>query len=257
MDFETGSLHGLKAVVIGAGAIGAAIADALAQAKANVGITYSTDSTRAAENVRTLSVHSPRVASVQCDVTSAQATWDAVHELNRQLGGLDIVVSAIGARASWKRLVDLEPSEWNEYLSVDLTGTFHVFRAVVPLMRERGGAIVALSSIAASMFQARNGQGAAAKAGAEALVLVLAREEGRNNIRVNAVAVGLTESPSTDEAFAKWGADSAARIVGGIPLKRIATPQDVANAVMFLVSPSGRYITGKVIAADGGQYIGH
>jgi 3-oxoacyl-[acyl-carrier protein] reductase len=124
-------------------------------------------------------------------------------------------------------------------------------------MRERGGAIVALSSIAASLFQARNGQGAAAKAGTEALVRVLAREEGRHNIRVNAVAVGLTESPSTEEAFAKWGADSSARVVAGIPLKRIATPQDVANVVMFLVGPSGRYITGKVIAADGGQYIGH
>lgn len=250
-------LTGQKAVVIGAGAIGSAIARGLAHAGADVGVTYSSKPQSAEQVVRSITAMSRHAVAMPCDVTNAAGTAAMLVAMRDALGALDIVVNAVGGAAAWARITELDPDDWASYIATDLSGTFHVLRAAAPLMRQRGGAIVVLSSIAASMFQSRNGQGAAAKAGVEALVRVLAREEGRHNIRVNAVAVGLTESPAADVAFAKWGDAAAERVVRAIPLQRIAKPDEIANAVVFLAGPSGQYITGKVLAVDGGQYIGH
>jgi 3-oxoacyl-[acyl-carrier protein] reductase len=94
-----------------------------------------------------------------------------------------------------------------------------------------------------------------AKAGVEALVRVLAREEGRHGIRVNAVAVGLTDTDMGREALGLWGPERAERVVGAIPLGRIGRPEEVARMVAFLASQDGAYITGKIVQVDGGQFI--
>ncbi len=250
-------LDGLKVIVVGVGAIGRVIALELAAAGADVAITYAHRRAPAEALVGQISAMKRRSAVAACDVKDFGSVERCLATLAAALGGVDAIVSTIGGPASWKRISDLGVDEWADYVAVDLNGTFHVMKAALPHLRDRGGSIVVLSSIAASLFQSRNAQGAAAKAAAEALVRVLAREEGRSNIRVNAVAVGLTESPSTDQAFASWGEDTAHRVVASIPLKRIARPEDVAAVVKFLVGPGGSYITGKVIGADGGQYIGH
>jgi 3-oxoacyl-[acyl-carrier protein] reductase len=114
---------------------------------------------------------------------------------------------------------------------------------------------VAISSIAAQMCQPRNVQGAAAKAGLEAIVRVVAREEGRRGIRANAVAVGLTDTEMGRMALAEWGPETAERVIRGIPLRRIGTPEEVARVVCFLAGPDAAYITGKVLQVDGGQII--
>jgi len=140
---------------------------------------------------------------------------------------------------------------------VDLHGAFHVIHAALQVMHaRRSGVIVAISSIAAQMCQARNAQGAAAKAGLEALVRVVAREEGRYGIRANAVAVGLTDTDMARTAQDQWGEESWKRVVSHIPAGRIGTPEEVANLVTFLASPEGAYVTGKVLQIDGGQFIG-
>jgi NAD(P)-dependent dehydrogenase (short-subunit alcohol dehydrogenase family) len=105
------------------------------------------------------------------------------------------------------------------------------------------------------MCQPRNVQGAAAKAGLEAIVRVVAREEGKRGIRANAVAVGLTDTEMGRMAFAEWGPETAERVVRGIPLRRIGTPEEVARVVCFLAGPDAAYITGKVLQVDGGQII--
>ncbi len=115
--------------------------------------------------------------------------------------------------------------------------------------------IVAISSIAAQMCQSSNAQGAAAKAGLEALVRVIAREEGRHGIRANAVAIGLTDTDQTAIAFERWGPQASKKVVAGIPLGRIARPEEIAEVVAFLAGEEGGYITGKVIQVDGGQII--
>lgn len=106
------------------------------------------------------------------------------------------------------------------------------------------------------MVPARNSHGSAAKAGVEALVRVLAREEARNRIRANAVAIGITDTDLFGPVRESWGEKAAKRVIGKIPLQRIGKPEDVAHAVVFLLSDEGAYVTGKVLQVDGGQYIG-
>src|SRR5260370_346885 len=107
--------------------------------------------------------------------------------------------------------------EWGGCLGVGLCGAFYVRRATLPHLRKAGGgAIVAISSIAAQMCQPRNVQGAAAKAGLEAMIRVIAREEGRRGIRANAVAIGLTDTDMGRAAFAQWGPEAAAQVIRGI-----------------------------------------
>lgn len=255
---SSGALAGQKAAVVGAGAIGSSIAMALSRAGADVGVTFRRRSQPARELQQRIAAETSRKSTaVECDVTDPRSTAQALAAIRDSLDGLDIVVSAIGAEASWKHIVDIEPAEWADYIAIDLTGTFHVLQTAARLLRQRGGSIVVLSSIAASLCQSRSAQNAAAKSGVEALVRVLAREEGRHNIRVNAVAIGLTESPATDSTLALWGQDASARVVKSIPLRRIGDPSEIADVVVFLASQGGRYVTGKVLGVDGGQYIGH
>jgi NAD(P)-dependent dehydrogenase (short-subunit alcohol dehydrogenase family) len=123
-------------------------------------------------------------------------------------------------------------------------------------MHDRGrGVIVAISSIAAQMCQSRNSQGAAAKAGVEALIRVVAREEGRYGIRANVISIGLTDTDQARAAFKSWGDAASQKVIGGIPLGRIARPEEIARMAGYLASEDGSYITGKIIQVDGGQLI--
>jgi NAD(P)-dependent dehydrogenase (short-subunit alcohol dehydrogenase family) len=165
-------------------------------------------------------------------------------------------VQAAGGLVTWRDVADLDPGEWERFLAVDLSGAFYVIRAALPHLRAAGGgAIVAISSIAAQMCQPHNAQGAAAKAGLEALIRVVAREEGRRGIRANAVAIGLTDTDMGRAALDAWGPETTQRVVRTIPLQRIGTPEEVARAVCFLAGPDGAYVTGKVLQVDGGQII--
>jgi NAD(P)-dependent dehydrogenase (short-subunit alcohol dehydrogenase family) len=192
---------------------------------------------------------------LKTDLADASGVAAAVGRAAAEFGRLDILVQAAGAMGGWQDVAELPPEEWDRYLAVDLSGAFYVIRAALPHLRKRGGAIVAISSIAAQMCQARNVQGAAAKAGLEALVRVVAREEGRRGVRANAVAVGLTDTEMGQTALAQWGPETTERIIRGIPLRRIGTPEEVARIVAFLAGPDAAYITGKVLQVDGGQII--
>jgi NAD(P)-dependent dehydrogenase (short-subunit alcohol dehydrogenase family) len=105
------------------------------------------------------------------------------------------------------------------------------------------------------MVPSRNPHGAAAKAGVEALVRVLAREEARHRIRANVVAIGITDTDMARVGLDSWGEEVTRRVIKGIPLGRIGTPEDVAQAVVFLLGDESSYITGKVLQVDGGQLI--
>ena len=257
---ESGSkreLEGKKALVTGGSrGIGRAVCLELARRGADVAFIYHSRDIEAeatAAEIRALG----RVAlALKTDLADAHGVGVAVDRAAAELGRLDILVQAAGAMGNWHETAELSTEDWDRYLAVDLSGAFYVIRAAVPHLRKTGGgAIVAISSIAAQMCQARNVQGAAAKAGLEAVVRVVAREEGRRGIRANAVAVGLTDTDMARTAFAEWGEESTERVVRGIPLRRIGTPEEVARVVCFLAGPDAAYITGKVLQVDGGQII--
>ena len=245
-----------KALVTGGSrGIGRAVCLELARRGADVAFIYHSRDVEAgttAGDIRALG----RVAlALKTDLADAHGVGTAIDRAAAQFGRLDILVQAAGAIGSWQETAELSTDDWDRYVAVDLSGAFYVIRAALPHLRKAGGAIVAISSIAAQMCQARNVQGAAAKAGLEAIVRVVAREEGRRGIRANAVAVGLTDTEMARTAFAEWGAESTDRVVRGIPLRRIGTPEEVARVVCFLAGPDAAYITGKVLQVDGGQII--
>lgn len=241
----------------GSRGIGRAVCEAFAGLGADVAFLYRSRSEEAQASQAAIEAAGRRALALQVNVADAAAVSAAVEDVVAQWGRLDVVVHAAGAQGQWKSVRQLSVEEWQDYVDVDLNGAFHVAHAALQVMHDRGaGVILVISSIATQMCQARNSQGAAAKAGVEALIRVLAREEGRYGIRANAVAVGLTDTDMAREALDRWGPETTERIVAGIPAGRIGTPQEVANLVTFLASEEGAYITGKVLQIDGGQFIG-
>jgi NAD(P)-dependent dehydrogenase (short-subunit alcohol dehydrogenase family) len=250
-------LAGKRALVTGGSrGIGRAAARELARRGADVALIYRSRDDEAAAVAGEIHALGRRAFAFKADLADAGAVSDAVDRAAVELGGIDVLVQAAGANGVWRETADLAIADWDRYLAVDLSGAFYVIRSAIPHLRAAGGgAIVAVSSIAAQMCQARNVQGAAAKAGLEALVRVVAREEGRRGIRANALAIGLTDTDMGRVAFAEWGPEVSARIVRAIPLQRIGTPEEVARVICFLAGPDGGYITGKVLQVDGGQII--
>lgn len=254
---STDHFIGKKALVTGGSrGIGRAVCAELARQGADVAFIYHTNYDAAEETRRLIGAHARAVLPLQADLADARAIATAVERVVAGFGQIDVLIHAAGAMGTWRETVAITPEEWDRYITVDLSGAFYLFRAAVPhLRRAGGGSVVAVSSIAAQMCQARNAQGAAAKAGLEALIRVLAKEEARHGIRANAVAIGLTDTDMGRAAMAEWGEQTSERIVRQIPLRRIGTPEEIARVVCFLAGPDGAYITGKVLQVDGGQII--
>jgi NAD(P)-dependent dehydrogenase (short-subunit alcohol dehydrogenase family) len=250
-------LDGRALLVTGASrGVGRAIALAAARRGADVALIYRSrarEADAAAAEVRALGRNAFTVAA---DLADSAAVAAAVDASAAALGRLDSLALAAGAVGQWATVADLPVQDWDRYIQVDLSGAFYTLHAAIPhLRRAKGGAIVAISSIAAQMCQARNVQGAAAKAGLEAMVRVVAREEARHGIRANALAIGLTATDMAQVAFDRWGPETTERIVQAIPLRRIATPEEVAEVACLMLGPTFAYLTGKVLQLDGGQII--
>jgi NAD(P)-dependent dehydrogenase (short-subunit alcohol dehydrogenase family) len=246
-----------KALVTGGSrGIGRAVCLELARRGADVAFIYRSRDAEAEAVAAAIRALGRRALVLKTDLADSAGVAAAVDRAAAELGRLDVLVQAAGAMGAWHETAELSVADWDRYLAVDLSGAFYAIRAALPHLRKAGGgAIVAISSIAAQMCQARNVQGAAAKAGLEAMVRVVAREEGRRGIRANAVAVGLTDTEMGRVAFAEWGPETTERVIRGIPLRRIGTPEEVARIVCFLAGPDAAYVTGKVLQVDGGQII--
>jgi len=240
----------------GSRGVGRAIALAAARKGADVALIYRASAKEAAAAAAEIRALGRKAFPVAADLADSAAVAAAVDAAAAALGRLDLLALAAGAVGQWATVADLSIEDWNRYVQVDLNGAFYALRAAIPhLRRAQGGAIVAISSIAAQMCQARNVQGAAAKAGVEAMVRVVAREEARHGIRANALAIGLTATDMAQVAFDRWGPETTERIVQGIPLRRIATPREVAEVACLMLGPTFAYLTGKVLQLDGGQII--
>jgi 3-oxoacyl-[acyl-carrier protein] reductase len=252
-----GEFSNQAAVVTGGSrGVGRAIALELAARGAAVAIVYKSNEEKAKEVVAQVQARGNKCIAIAADVGNADTVEKMFSQAVDALGNIGIVAHSAGAPVEWANVRDQDPASWAAFIRNDLVGAFNVVREAVRHMHEqKRGVIAAVSSIAAQMCQARNSQGAAAKAGLEALIRVVAREEGRYGIRANAIAIGLTDTDQAREAFKSWGEENTKKVIAGIPLQRVGKPEEIARMVAYLAGEDGSYITGKVIQVDGGQII--
>ena len=226
--------------------IGAAAARAFYAAGCRVAVFYHTN----AEAAAALQKELPGVLAVQCDVASRASCELAFRAAEQALGRVDVLVSNAGI-AQQKLFTDITPEEWQRMLDVNLTGAFNLCQLALPgMIRRKAGRILTVSSMWGQTGGSCEVHYSAAKAGLIGLTKSAAKELAGRNVTVNAVAPGFVETDMT----ASLPDDVRAAYIDAIPLKRLGTPQDIADAVAFLASPGAGYITGQVIAVNGGMY---
>lgn len=197
-----------------------------------------------------LSANSADMHGVTLDVT-AESVDDAFAGVFARHGRLDALVNSAGVQ-QWTELATLDWNAWHSVLDVNLNGTLRCLQAAGKLMLQAGGgAIVNLSSVSAVRGVPLRTPYAASKAAVESVTRSAAVEWAHAGIRVNAVAPGYVESELVDE-FVKSGRLALAPILDRIPMRRLARPAEIADAICFLCSSEASYITGHVLAVDGG-----
>ena len=242
-------LAGQVAVVTGGSrGIGRAIAQTLAAMQAHVIVNYVLHQDAAEETRHSIEATGGE-ATISCfDVADALGTARAFDAILDDRGRIDILVNNAGVTRD-TLVLRMKEEDWQQVLQVNLSGMYHCSKAAIrPMIRQRYGRIINITSIVGIIGNAGQVNYAAAKAGAIGLTKALAREVASRGITVNAVAPGFIETEMTQGLSAQAKAD----LVRQIPLGRWGTPQDVADCVSFLVSSRASYITGQVIQVNGG-----
>lgn len=253
------SLAGKSAFVTGAGqGIGEAIALALAADGAAVAVV-DLNGERAAGVASAITGAGGKAVGIACDVSDPAQVEQAVRQAREALGPITVLVnSAGGMMGAKKRPVEEVPdSEWHQVVAVNLTGSFYTARAIVPDMKMANwGRIINISS-GAGRSHSRTGIHAytAAKAGVHGLTRQLAIELGGFGITANAVAPGMIASPLGKAEMARRTEEQRQKVVESIAVGRMGEPSEIADAVAFLASPKGGYITGQTIGVDGGHWM--
>jgi len=189
--------------------------------------------------------------AVTADMTEADTLTSMVAGVIERHGKIDVLVSNAGITRD-QLMLRMKRADWDEVLATNLSGNFVLCQAVLkPMIRQRSGRIVAVSSIVGQVGNAGQANYAASKAGLIGFCKSLAKEVASRNVTVNVVAPGLIDTDMSRAIIANAQADWAAQI----PLGRAGTPADVAAAVCFLASDEASYITGQVLHVNGGMYM--
>ncbi len=239
------------AIVTGAAqGIGRAIATRLAEEGAKVAIADIQADAAAAAAREIVAVGGTAIA-VKLDVTSLDSAMAAVQKVVADCGGIDILVN----NAGWDKLepfIQSAPETWDKVIAINFRGVIHLCKAVIPQLPARGGGkIVSIASDAGRVGSLGEAVYSGCKAGIIGFSKTLARELARNNINVNVVCPGPTET-----ALLHGVMDTQPKVLEamkrGIPMRRLGQPQDLAGAVAFLASADADYVTGQVISVSGG-----
>lgn len=236
-------LAGRRVLVAGAGGIGAACAAAFADAGADV--------LAADVNASALEALDPRVRPLRADLTSAEGCRDVVNAAVSALGGLDVLVHAVGVNHRVP-VLDVSDDDWQRILDVNLTSAFRIGREAGRVMVGAGaGRQVYVSSVSGRLAHPEHAPYAASKGGLDQLVRVMAREWASRGVAVNAVAPGYTETDLTREHLSKPGVRE--HYTSLVPAGRLGTVGDLTGPVLFLASPRSEFVTGHVLFVDGGR----
>ena len=240
-------LEGKVALVTGGSrGIGRAIAEALAEGGAKVAVV-GRDGDKAKQAAAALP--GAGHAGFACDVADPKQVNATLEAVEAGVGPVDILVNNAGITRD-NLLMRMKDEEFDEVIAANLKGAFNFTRAVTRgMMKRRDGAILNITSVVGLMGNAGQANYAASKAGLVGMTKSVARELASRNVRCNAIAPGFITTDMTGELSEK----QVEGLKGQIPLGDLGTPADVASAARFLVGPSARYITGQVLAVDGGM----
>ncbi len=243
------SLAGRTAIVTGASrGIGRAIAIDLAARGACVLVNYNSSETAAQEVVGALTAAGGKAVAVRADVSRPEGAGAVVKAALDAFGRVDILVNNAGTTRD-TLLMTMKEEDWDVVIDTDLKSVYHCSKAVVrPMIRQRGGRIISITSVVGMAGQAGQTNYAAAKAGIIGFTKSLAREVGSRGITVNAVAPGFIPTALTN-VLTDEQKENAVKMT---PLGRFGKPEEVAYAVSFLASDEAAFITGTVLSVDGG-----
>lgn len=242
-------IDGKVAIVTGGGSgIGQGICFRFAEEGARVAV-FDVNLEAAEKTAREIEKSGGTALALKVDVASSAEVDPAVKQVLSKLGKIDILVNNAGVSLPSK-VANITEEMWDKTFAVNMKGVFLCTRAVIPHMKERKyGKILSIASILALRGGSYYAHYGATKAGVVAFTQGLAMELGPHNINVNAIGPGIIDTPM---AAADVESEYRQRLIKGIPLRRIGTPRDIANAALFLVSDEAQYITGQCLYVCGG-----
>ncbi|WP_295162245.1 3-oxoacyl-[acyl-carrier-protein] reductase [uncultured Brachyspira sp.] len=244
------NLKNKTAVITGSSrGIGKKIAETLAKEGVNMVVT-ATNFEKASNTANEIkSAYNVEALALQHDAKSSESCKDIIAEAIKKFGSIDILVNNAGITKDML-VIQMEDNFWNDVISTNLSGAFYMSReAAKYMLRARKGKIINISSVIGKMGNAGQVNYSASKAGIIGMTKSMAKEFAPRNICVNAIAPGFIQTDMTDIL----SEDTVKGIMSITPLKRLGTSEDVSNLVLFLASDISNYITGEVIAVDGGM----
>lgn len=240
------------AIVTGASkGIGQAIAVALAQEGFSVAVLYNHSKIGAQETVRRIQACGGTAQMFSCDVADSAAVESAVRQISDTFGMASVLVNNAGI-SQQKLFTDITNDDWNAMLATNLSGAFYMTRAVLPeMIRRKSGRIINIVSMWGETGGSCEVHYSAAKAGLIGMTKALAKELAPSGITANAVSPGAVRT----DMMSDLGEETCRMVEEEVPLGRLGTPQDIADAVCFLASEKAAYITGQVLSVNGGLVI--
>jgi 3-oxoacyl-[acyl-carrier protein] reductase len=246
---------GVAVVFGGSGGIGRVICQRLAEHGADVALSFRRNADAAAETERAVRAAGRRASSAAVDLGDGESVNKFLARAGAEFGRVHTVVFAAGTDIPMVHVGDIEEHDWSRTIDGELSGFYRVVEAALPLMRERGGSLVAVTSAGVRRHPPRDVLSSVPKAGIEALIRAVAREEGRHGIRANAVALGVVDAGHFHKVTEELTPEFVEAITRNTAVRRIGTAREAADAVVFLASLLSGYTTGQSLAVDGGYSV--